>query len=156
MQVEQILNPDLTFFNLEGSSKKRVLEQVSQQVSQVIPSIDATALFEGLLAREKLGSTGFGDGVAIPHCRIDNCSTAIGVLVKLKEAVDFDAIDGKPVDILFVLLAPQDANQEHLDTLSEVAELLNQPQFRKLVRASENQEALYDAAMHFMSKSPAA
>lgn len=156
MRVASLLNPELTFYDLEGTSKKRVLEQIASEVSRIIPSIDANGLFDNLIAREKLGSTGIGEGVAIPHCRSQNCTQAIGTLVKLDQSIDFDAVDGQKVDLLFVLIVPENATQDHLDTLSNLAEMFNQQSFRNRLRQSGNQHELFDTAMEFAEALPAA
>ena len=97
--------------------------------------------FSSLLAREKLGSTALGDGIAIPHCRISGCSEAMGTLLTLEEPIDFDAPDGNPVDILFVLLVPAEAHQEHLTILGGLAQLLSNSDYCQGLRdASSNQE----------------
>lgn len=146
----QILNPELIFHNIEGHSKKRLLETLAKDVAQIIPNFDANELFDNLIAREKLGSTGLGEGIAIPHCRLENCSGVTGALVKLTTPIDFDSIDGEPVDLLFVLIVPTEATQEHLDTLSEVAELFGNPQVREKMRATKNGEELFQVTLVFM------
>ena len=102
-----------------------------------------------MIAREKLGSTGLGAGIAIPHCRIGNCTHALGTLVTLDEAIDFDAPDGKPVDILFVLLVPDEAQQQHLDILASIAELFSQHAFCASVRQADKPSLLYETATHW-------
>ena len=112
MKLDSILSPDRTLCGLSGNSKKRVLENISQFICRDLPEFNPNQLFDSLLAREKLGSTGLGNGIAIPHCRITQCQQIIGTLIKLDQAVDFDAIDNKPVDLLFVLLVPEQAHDE--------------------------------------------
>ena len=105
MQVlSQLLTPGRTLCRAQGVSKKRLLQTVAGIIAEDQPSLDAGEVFSQLIAREKLGSTGLGQGIAIPHCRIDNCSHPLGTLVTLEDGVSFDAPDGKDVDLLFVLL----------------------------------------------------
>ncbi|MCG8314402.1 MAG: PTS IIA-like nitrogen regulatory protein PtsN [Pseudomonadales bacterium] len=122
MDVTEIITASRTFTEVEGSSKKRVLENAAGLIAQQAPEFTANELFDNLISRERLGSTGIGKGIAIPHCRAKHCSSVIGALFKLQEAVDFDAIDNEPVDIMFVLLVPEEATEEHLQLLSQIAQ----------------------------------
>ena len=149
MIINRILNRQLTLCQASGSSKKRVLQKVSEFIHDNLEGIDSEELFELLTNRERLGSTGVGAGVAIPHCRCNKVEKTVGCLVKLKEAVDFDSADSQPVDILFVLIVPEDATDEHLHTLAELAQLLNQSKFRDHLRQSETDEELFLAATKF-------
>jgi PTS system nitrogen regulatory IIA component len=141
--IESILAPGLTLTGFPGTSKKKVIEHISQTIAREHPKLDADHVFESLIAREKLGSTGVGQGIAIPHARLNNCSHVIGSLVRLKEKIDFDAIDGKPVDLLFVLVVPKEATSEHLELLSQIAEKFNNPKLCDALRQAENDENLY-------------
>ncbi len=149
MIINRILNRQLTLCQAQGSSKKRVLQNISEFIHSNIETIDSGELFEHLTARERLGSTGIGQGIAIPHCRCDKTTETIGCLIKLKEAVDFDAADNQPVDILFVLIVPENATDEHLETLSQLAQLLDQPEFRNRLRQSQTSDELFQAATEF-------
>lgn len=144
MQVIELLTPSSALCGLEGGSKKRILENIAQLISDQHDEMDATCIFNGLHGREKLGSTGIGDGIAIPHCRLSSCSDAMGYLIKLCEPIDFDAIDKKPVDLLFVLMVPEDATSEHLQTLASVAELFSQESAREALRNCTDSAALYE------------
>jgi len=144
MLVHELLTPSSTLCGLEGSSKKRILEKASEFISEQCPDLEPSHVFNGLHGREKLGSTGIGDGIAIPHCRLADCSDAKGFLIKLAEPIDFDAIDSKPVDLLFVLLVPEDATSEHLQTLAVIAEFFSQEDNREKLRAMTDDTALYD------------
>ena len=108
--------------------------------------MDYDAIFDQLIAREKLGSTGLGKGIAIPHCRAANCQEPLGTLVTLEDPVDFDAPDDRPVDLLFVLLVPEAAHQEHLDILANIARLFSQPDYCERLRAAKSDAALYSTA----------
>jgi PTS system nitrogen regulatory IIA component len=132
-----------------GSSKKRVLENIAQLISDDLPTLDSGALFKNLIAREKLGSTAIGEGIAIPHCRMSLCEQITGALIRLQEPIDFDAADEQPVDLLFVLLVPEQACDEHLQTLAELAGLFSREDFRQALRAAGDSQQLYEAAAHF-------
>ena len=123
MPISQILSPDRTFAGVQGVSKKRVLELTGKLVAQHT-NLDADAIYDSLIAREKLGSTGFGHGIAIPHCRLPGCNKAVGALLQLDSKIDFDALDGEPVDLIFILLVPEEATEEHLQILKMLAERL--------------------------------
>lgn len=147
MQIESLISPGRTLCGVEGGSKKRALELLANSIAQDIPEIDADELFRRLIGRERLGSTGIGHGVAIPHCRIDRCEAAVGALITLADPIDFDAIDSQPVDILFAMLVPEDAHDEHLQTLATLAGALNNPDYRQRLRKATSDEELYQAAI---------
>ena len=142
MPISQILSPDRTFAGVQGVSKKRVLELTGKLVAQHT-NLDADAIYDSLIAREKLGSTGFGHGIAIPHCRLPGCNKAVGALLQLDSKIDFDALDGEPVDLIFILLVPEEATEEHLQILKMLAERLDQPTLRAALRKAANAEELY-------------
>ena len=146
MQLNSILSPGRTHCGVPGSSKKRVLENIAHAISEDTPSLSPQLLFDNLVARERLGSTGLGHGIAIPHCRIKDCDQILGTLVKLEEAVDFDSIDSNPVDLLFVLLVPEQAHDEHLKVLAKIAEMFNDENFCQQLRSADNSESLYSLA----------
>lgn len=146
MLISELLAPSGVLCALEGGSKKRILEIASQQISDLHPELETEAIFAGLLGRERLGSTGIGEGVAIPHCRLDECEKATALLIQLKEPIDFDAIDGSPVDLLFVLVVPSEACDQHLQTLGNLAELFSQASFRQQLRDAGSVEELFTVA----------
>ncbi|NKB34136.1 MAG: PTS IIA-like nitrogen regulatory protein PtsN [Pseudomonadales bacterium] len=149
MQLEDILTPDRCFCQLDGVSKKRVLTQVSELLGKQFATLDESEVFNAIMAREQLGSTGLGGGIAIPHCRVPHCKGIIGALVTLKAPIDFDAIDGKPVDLLFVLIVPEEKTDEHVKTLAGLAELFNDPDFCYTIRQTQDSEDLYNIAITF-------
>lgn len=104
-------------------------------------------VFEALIAREKLGSTGFGNGIAIPHCRLKSCTAPISALLHLEAPIDFDAIDGAPVDLLFVLLVPEAATDAHLELLRQIASMLDRKEVREKLRSAASNEALYQVVL---------
>lgn len=143
ISIQSILSPELTLTGVPGSSKKRVLEQISHLVSSHYPNLEEKSVFNNLLNRERLGSTGIGQGIAIPHCRLDDSEQVIGALLTLQDKVPFDAIDNEPVDLLFVLLVPKEATSEHLDLLSQLAEKFNNAELCKKLRTCKDNNELY-------------
>jgi len=128
----------------KASSKKRVLERVGELLATAAPNLSSEDVFEQLLERERLGSTGLGHGVALPHARIKGITQACGVLVRLESGVDYDAIDGQPVDLVFGLLVPHDATQEHLQLLAKLASLFSKEEFRNQLRETKECEAVME------------
>lgn len=143
MQINEILTLERTLFGVPGGSKKRVLEYFSKFIAQQIPQLDAEEVFSRLIARERLGSTGIGQGVALPHCRISHCKEAVGTFIRLRDKIDFDAIDGQPVDLIFLLLVPEEANEAHLQTLALLAERFSDEELRKELRKTDQPDQLY-------------
>ena len=146
MQLNSILSPGRTLCGAPGSSKKRVLENIAHFICEDSPLINANQLFDSLIARERLGSTGLGHGIAIPHCRMKSCNKVIGSLIKLEQPIDFDAMDNEPVDLLFVLLVPDQAHDEHLQVLAKLAELFSDEGFCQQLRSAGDNDALYQLA----------
>lgn len=146
MQLESIISPDLTFCNVEGVSKKRLLETSAELIASKV-DVNPDEVYEALIAREQLGSTGLGNGIAIPHCRVPKCKETIGCLVKLANPIDFDAIDQNPVDLLFFLLVPENTIEGHLEVLRTLAELFKSQAYCDNLRKSQNDAELYAAAM---------
>ena len=144
--LNEILSPERTICKAPGASKKRLFETIARVISDDQPSLVYEEVFAQLIAREKLGSTGLGQGIAIPHCRMDACPEPIGTLVTLEKAIDFDAPDDKPVDLLFALLVPGEAHQQHLDILANVARLFSQGNFCQQLRAAKDNEELFTVA----------
>jgi PTS system nitrogen regulatory IIA component len=129
------------------SSQKRVFEILGELLSTGLEQIQDTQISMELQARERLGCTALGHGVAIPHCRIDNVTEIRSAIIKLDTGIEFDAPDNKPVDLIFALLVPQQANQEHLETLSELAQFLSNEENRVRLRDCHNAQAILDALM---------
>ncbi|MBA1264040.1 PTS IIA-like nitrogen regulatory protein PtsN [Stutzerimonas sp. NM35] len=147
IRLENILAPGRSLVNVPGGSKKRVLEQIAKVIGQDLPDLDTQNIFESFVAREKLGSTGFGNGIAIPHCRMPGCTTPLSAVLRLDAPVDFDAIDGAPVDLLFVLLVPEAATDEHLELLRQIASMLDQEEVRERLRNVATGQELYQAVV---------
>ncbi|WAB97201.1 MULTISPECIES: PTS IIA-like nitrogen regulatory protein PtsN [Pseudomonas] len=152
IRLETILTPDRSLVNVSGGSKKRALEKVAnlianQKTELKMPELEMQDVFEKLIAREKLGSTGFGNGIAIPHCRLAGCTSPVSALLHLDAPIDYDAIDGAPVDLLFVLLVPEAATDAHLELLRQIASMLDRKEVRERLRAANSSEALYQVVL---------
>ncbi|PCJ38235.1 MAG: PTS IIA-like nitrogen-regulatory protein PtsN [Cellvibrionales bacterium] len=146
MKITDVLSLDRTHCDVPGISKKRVLEFIADFFSEHTDFVDANSLHHELINRERLGSTGIGEGIAVPHCRLSGCPRITGILLRLDNPVDFDAIDGEPVDLIFALVVPDEQNDEHLKTLSAIAELLQSSDVRQQLRSCSNSDKLYQIA----------
>lgn len=144
--LAQLLTPERTACKVPGLSKKRLFETIARIISEDQLSLPYELVFDQLLAREKLGSTGLGNGIAIPHCRVGNCTQPMGSLITLAEPIDFDAPDNQPVDLVFALLVPDGAHQQHLDTLAGIARLFSQGEFCERLRGATDAASLLRAA----------
>ena len=137
MQIADILVPERVCFGAEAASKKRVMEIVSRLLLEATEySITPHAVFDGLNARERLGSTSLGFGVALPHARLGGIDTAVGAFVHIASGIDFDSPDRQPVDLVFALLVPEHSTSEHLQILSKLAELFNEDVLRNKLRVA--------------------
>lgn len=143
MKLQNLLTPDCTVCAVQGNSKKRVLEQISHVASAKLPEISQQELLDSLIAREKMGSTGIGHGIAIPHGRLKNADTAVAVLATAANPISFDAIDNQPVDIFIALFVPEESCKQHLSTLASIAEYFSNKSNSKKVRACSSSEELY-------------
>jgi len=145
--ISNILTPARIQLGAHCSSKKKLIQHISQFLAATIEDAQADDIYERLIAREKLGSTGIGEGIAIPHSRLEECEGTVGALFILDEPIDYDAIDRKPVDIVFVLLVPAEATEQHLQTLSMLAQQFSQEEYRSSLRSAKNQDELYQLAI---------
>ena len=144
MNISDIISPDRVVCDFDATSKKRALEQLSDMIaSDSSPSLLPKDVVDSLIAREKLGSTGIGYGVAIPHGRVKNTDHAIAAFAKLHEGIDFDSADNQSVDLLFALLVPEDSTNEHLQLLAQLAEMFSDEDFRAKLRATKDRQAIY-------------
>jgi PTS system nitrogen regulatory IIA component len=137
-----ILQPGSISVADPASSKKRVLEQAARLLAGSADEPDAENIFERLLERERLGSTGLAGGVALPHARVPGIEESRGAFLRLAEGVEFDALDGGPVDLVFALLVPENANEEHLQLLASLAAMFNEEELRERLREAETEEAM--------------
>lgn len=141
--ITRILDPATTRSSVDAQSRKRAIEVASDLLASRHPDLSARALFDALMARERLGSTALGDGVAIPHCRAE-CGGIIGAFLHLQSPVEYDAPDGAPVDLLFVLVVPPDEATAHLEVLASLARLFQDPENRRRLRQHTDDNALYE------------
>ncbi len=153
IRLETILTPGRSLVNAAGGSKKRALQEIATLIDREVPDLEMQDVFEALFAREKLGSTGFGNGIAIPHCRLKGCASPISALIHLDAPIDYDAIDGAPVDLLFVLLVPEAATDAHLELLRQIASMLDRKDVRDRLRAASSSEALYQVVLDVQNES---
>ncbi|MDC8444392.1 MAG: PTS sugar transporter subunit IIA [Nitrosomonas sp.] len=140
--ISQLLPPSNVIIDLDVASKKRVFEQAGLLFENTF-QIARNQVFDSLFAREKLGSTGLGQGVAIPHGRIKGLREAVAALVRMKEAIPFDAPDGQPVSIACILLVPEKATDQHLQILSELAQMFSDKKFRESILNSKDAEEVH-------------
>src|SRR6266403_2618065 len=141
--IADLLPESNIVLDVEATSKKRLFEQIGQ-LFENHAQIARSVVFESLFAREKLGSTGLGQGIAIPHGRIKGLAKATGAFIRLVAPIAFEAPDGKPVEQLFVLLVPEHATEEHLQLLSELAQMFSQRSFRDKLAAAANAQDLIE------------
>jgi len=142
MLISDLLGSESIRLGVEISSKNRLLEIISEQLARDSGDLSAREIFEGLCARELLGSTGLGKGVAIPHGRVRGNHAIQASFIRLKKPLPFDAIDGEPVDLLFAMTVPENSTEDHLQLLAHVAELFSDPQLLKALREAESSSAL--------------
>lgn len=144
MDMSDLIQPNRISCNASAQSKKRALEKLSDLLASDNPNLTADEIFTSLVDRERLGSTGLGHGVALPHGRLHGREHAIGAFLKLQEGIDFDAIDSKPVDLIYALLVPDHFTDEHLNILSRLAEIFNDGDFRNKLRLCNDENQLYE------------
>lgn len=142
MPLADLLAPEAVFPNLRASSKKQALQELAQQAAAMVDR-DPREIFETLLQRERLGSTGVGNGIAIPHGKLSNLDKLVGIFARLEKPIDFEALDGQPVDLVFLLLAPEAAGADHLKALARVARMLRDPDVVEKLRATRDAGVIY-------------
>ena len=142
MEIADLLSPDAVVSHLKATSKKQILQEMAHKASLII-RLPERRIFEILSEREKLGSTGMGQGIAIPHGRLAGIEKMTGVFAQLDQPVDFDAMDDQPVDLVFLLLAPEGAGADHLKALARVSRLLRNQSICEKLRAASQPAALY-------------
>lgn len=149
MITQDILCPDCTHSAVQVTSKDEVLQRISQFLAAKLPQVSETEVYDSLLKREKLGSTGVGMGIAIPHGRIPSAQHPVATLFVLETPIEFDAIDNQPVDIIFALVVPEDQPEAHLQTLAEVAQRFNNREYCRLLRQAQSDEDLYQLFIEY-------
>ena len=143
MDIADILDVERVASASDLSSKKRVLQKLSQLLAQGDESLVEGEVFDALIARERLGSTGLGRGVALPHGRSAQGPRTLAAFLKLTSGVDYDAPDGEPVDLLLALLVPLECTDEHLQLLAQLGEMFSDPAFREKRRDREEDDGIY-------------
>jgi nitrogen PTS system EIIA component len=154
-RISKLLSPSSIVLNLSTTSKKRLFEHVGLLFENT-HSVDRGKVFDSLFARERLGSTGLGSGVAVPHGRIKGLKNAVAAVVQLQTPIAFDSADGLPVSLLIFLLVPENATEEHLEILSEVAELLSDDGIRQTLLTSDDAAQLHKVLATWIPYRPAA
>ena len=144
MKLNSILSAERVTSGVAVTSKKKALEELSKLLAQGTGTVSAADIFNSLTAREKLGSTGLGHGVAIPHGRMPGVVNSVGAFLRLKHPVDYDAHDGHGVDLVFGLVVPSAATEEHLKHLAAVAEKFSEEEFCKKMRAAKDDRTLFN------------
>lgn len=145
MLLEEIIRPDSVLCNAHARSKKHCLEILSELLVRSQPAIPSDDIFAGLIERERLGCTSLDQGAAFPHCRVEGLDTSVAALIKLREAVEFDAPDGEAVDLVFGLMVPAEIGDEDHANVSSIAELLGDRDLRSKLREATTSRELYEA-----------
>ena len=144
MQISNIIiSPEHVFYRIKVASKRQVLQNLSMLASR-LSNLPAREIFDALLERERLGTTGVGHGVAIPHGRFKAIDGIVGLFAQLAAPIDWDAVDGEAVDLVFLLLVPDEAGAEHLQALARVSSLLREMMQRKKLRQAKSREVLFE------------
>ena len=142
MALTDLVVPQAIVPSLRVNNKKQALQELAARAAVICGRNDREVL-EVLMQRERLGSTGIGNGIAIPHGKLARLERLFGVFARLERPIDFEALDGQPVDLVFLLLAPEGAGADHLKTLARVARLLRNPEVAQQLRQSRDAEAIY-------------
>ena len=142
MEITSLITPKSISPTMRVTSKKHALQEISKRMAESYGLVERE-IFEILLAREKLGSTGVGSGIAIPHGKIKNLDRLRGYFARLERPVEFDSVDERPVDLIFLLLAPEEAGADHLKALAKVSRLMRDKTVCEKLRGSDTDEALY-------------
>ncbi|MEJ1157265.1 PTS IIA-like nitrogen regulatory protein PtsN [Prosthecomicrobium sp. N25] len=142
MDLSDLLSLPAVMTGLKAVSKKQAFQEIAARAA-IVTGLPERAVFDTLLQRERLGSTGVGRGIAIPHGRLERLPALVGLFAKLDRPVDFEALDDQPVDLIFVLLAPEGAGADHLKALARVARVLRDPAIVAKLRAASDPAALY-------------
>lgn len=142
MTLDTLVDKQSVLANLKAANKKQLLQELSQALAAQV-AIDHRVIFETLMKREKLGSTGIGQGIAIPHGKVPSISRVYGLFARLAAPVEFEAVDGQPVDLVFVLLAPEHAGADHLKALARISRLLRDSAVVAKLRGTDDAQGLY-------------
>lgn len=142
MEIRDLISADAVVADLAVSSKKQALQELAKRAHR-LTGLDERSVFDTLLERERLGTTGVGNGIAIPHGKLPGIDRLQGVFARLEKPVDFEAIDDRPVDLIFLLLAPESAGADHLKALARISRLLRDAKMCKKLRGADRADALY-------------
>ena len=142
MPLTDVVAPDAVIPALKVNGKKQALQELAARAAQISGQNERT-IYETLLQREKLGSTGVGNGIAIPHGKLPKLEKLVGLFARLERGIDFESLDGQPVDLVFLLLAPEGAGADHLKALARVARLLREAEVVTRLRETRDADALY-------------
>jgi PTS system nitrogen regulatory IIA component len=143
MEISEIISPERVISSNVVISKKAALESLAGLIASADPGLTQSEVFESLIAREKLGSTGLGHGIALPHGRRKGGNQTIGAFLRLDDAVPYDAIDQKPVDLFFALLVPEESTEEHLQILAKLAKIFSDPSLVNRIRSCDSEQSLF-------------
>ena len=143
MKISEILSPECVLPHMDCNSKKDTLDTLAKTIAAFDSTTSQTEVFDCLIARERLGSTGLGNGIAIPHGRLKQSKKTIAAFIQLKAGIDYDAVDNIPVDLLFALIVPEDSTDEHLQTLATLAEMFNDTKIINKLRRSRTSTEIY-------------
>lgn len=154
MKISDFLDARAVLPHVKAGSKKQLLHDIAQHLAGLI-AVDQRIIFETLLTREKLGSTGLGQSIALPHGRIPGLKQVTGLFAKLASPIDYDAVDGNPVDLVFVLLSPDHAGADHLTALAKVSRVMRSAQAVSQLRATNTAEGLYAVLTEPLASAPA-
>ncbi|HCF60435.1 MAG TPA: PTS fructose transporter subunit IIA [Myxococcales bacterium] len=144
MKITEFLHPDSVIGSLQASDKPGVMAELCEPLAKHVPGLSAERLAEVLIERERLSSTGIGEGVAIPHGKLTGLSGLVAAFGVSRDGIDFDAIDGKPTYLFFALLAPESSAGIHLKALARISRLFRNAAFRKAIVEAEDAKAIYD------------
>ena len=142
MEISDLLKPEHVIARLRATSKKQALQELARRAAELTGQPER-AIFSTLMKRERLGTTGVGNGIAIPNGKLDNLERMFGIFARLEHPIDFEAIDDRPVDLIFLLLAPEAAGADHLKALARVSRLLRDRRACEKLRGTDDAEALY-------------
>lgn len=155
MNIFGLLNQERTRARMEAGSRKKVLECMSEAFSHSLPAHSKEQIFEHFVTRERLGSTGLGGGVALPHCRLTGVESPIGALVTIVKPIDYDAPDNQPVDVVFGLIVPDTDDDEHLKLLAQLAELFTADNMISEIRTATDAKELLNLIHHWQQHAAA-
>ena len=141
MTISALLSPQTIFLDTEISSKKKLLELIANIVADKT-QLSESSIYNSLLSRERLGSTGLGQGFAVPHARLNDLDKTLGCFFRLKDAVNFEAPDNRPVDLVFTIIIPEEATEEHLMILSSLARIFSRPEVCDAIRNAASKDEI--------------